>query len=398
MPASNFFHYLILKSRRLCGVVCGVVFFISGILKLMDPVGTGLIVDKYLDFLHLGFLGAAAKGLGVLLALVEAIIGTALVTGVWRRITGIAAISLQALFTLLTLLLVIFNPTMDCGCFGEAIHLTHLQTFLKNIAICILLAIAFIPMRNFGRPAKRKFVSFSLVSLAVIAFTVYSLLYLPSVDFTDFKPGAGLTAAKSDAEDAYESVFIYEKDGIEKEFSLTDLPDSTWNFVCTQTAQKKSQHASGATLSIYDKDGYYLDTLAVQGNVMIVSIYDPQIREKRWNAAVKFAQQAQKAGFTPMILVAGTPEQTEGIQTEDIPLYYCDYKTLITMNRSNGGATWFSQGYLIRKWSSRAYPDLSDLHEYIKGNATESVLENDAEGSLIFQGFLLYVFAVMLLL
>ena len=99
-----------------------------------------------------------------------------------------------------------------------------------------------------------------------------------------------------------------------------------------------------------------------------------------------------------MILVAGTPEQASGIQTGGIPLYYCDYKTLITMNRSNGGATWFSKGYLIKKWSSRTYPDLSALEKYRKGNTTESVLENDAEGSLIFQGFLLYVFAVMLLL
>lgn len=398
MPASNFFHYLILKSRRFCGFLCGFVFFISGILKLMDPVGSGLIMDKYLDFLHIGFLGFAAKGLGVLFAFAETTIGTALVTGVWRKVTAIAAISLQAFFTFLTLLLVIFNPTMDCGCFGEAIHLTHLQTFIKNIAICILLSIAFIPISNLGRPVKRKFVSFCLVSVSVLAFTIYSLFYLPLVDFTDFKPGTGLSAAKTEAADAYEATFIYEKDGVQKEFSLTDLPDSTWNFVSTQTIQKKDSSTSGATLSIYDKDGNYLDTLVIQSNVMIISAYNPQMREKKWKSAVKFAQEAQKAGFTPMILAAGTPEQIHGIQTGGIPLYYCDYKTLITMNRSNGGATWFSKGYLIKKWSSRAYPDLSDLERYIQGNTTESVLENDAEGSLIFQGFLLYVFAVMLLL
>lgn len=398
MPASNFLHYLSLKSRRFCGFLCGFVFFISGILKLMDPVGSGLIMGKYLDFLHIGFLGFAAKGLGVLFALVETTIGAALVTGIWRKVTAIAALSLQVFFTFLTLLLVIFNPTMDCGCFGEAIHLTHLQTFIKNIAICILLAIAFIPMRNLGRPAKRKFVSFGLVSVSVLAFTIYSLFYLPFVDFTDFKPGVGLTAAKPEAENAYESVFTYEKDGVQKEFSLNNLPDSTWSFVSTQTILKNEPSTSGATLSIYDKDGNYLDSLAVQNNVMIISAYDPQMREKKWNAAVKFAQEAQKAGFSPMILVAGTPEQTSRIQTGGIPLYYCDYKTLITMNRSNGGATWFSKGYLIKKWSSRTYPDLSALEKYRKGNTTESVLENDAEGSLIFQGFLLYVFAVMLLL
>lgn len=400
MPASDFLRYFFLKSRRFCGFLCGFVFFISGILKLMDPVGTGLIMDKYLDFLHIGFLGFAAKGLGILFALAETTIGTALVTGVWRRLTAIAAISLQAFFTLLTLLLVIFNPTMDCGCFGEAIHLTHLQTFIKNIAICILLAIGFIPMRNLGRPVKLKYVSFSIVSVSVVAFTVYSLLHLPFVDFTDFKAGTGLAAAKTEtiAEDAYEAMFIYEKDGVQKVFSLNNLPDSTWNFVSTRTVQKKDQPARGATLSLYDKEGNHLDTLATRGNVMLISIYSPDMKEKKWNAAVQFAKESRKAGFTPLILVAGTPEQITGTDTGNIPVYYCDYKTLITLNRSNAGAVWLSQGYLIKKWSARSYPDMDSMKKYIKGNATEYILENDAEGSLIFQGFLLYVFAVMLLL
>lgn len=400
MPASNFFSYLFLKFRRFCGFICGFVFFLSGILKLMDPVGAGLVMDSYLGFLHIGFLGFASKGLGVLFALAETVVGTALITGVWRRLAAIAAMSLQAFFTLLTLLLVIFNPTMDCGCFGEAFHLTHLQTFIKNIVICVLLGIAFIPMRNLGRPKRRKFVSFGLVCISVMAFTVYSLFYLPLVDFTDFRPGTGLAAAKAEleVEDAYESIFVYEKDGMQKEFSLNALPDSTWTFVSTMTVQKKDLTGSGATLSFYDKEGDYLDSLATQGNVMVVSVYDPDMSEKKWSAAVKFASAARSAGFTPMILVSGTPEQTEDIQTGGIPVYFCDYKTLITMNRSNAGATWFSQGYLIKKWSRRAYPEMEDMVGYIDGNATEAVLENDAEGSLIFQGFLLYVFAVMLLL
>ena len=353
MPASNFFSYLFLKFRRFCGFICGFVFFLSGILKLMDPVGAGLVMDSYLGFLHIGFLGFASKGLGVLFALAETVVGTALITGVWRRLAAIAAMSLQAFFTLLTLLLVIFNPTMDCGCFGEAFHLTHLQTFIKNIVICVLLCIAFIPMRNLGRPKRRKFVSFGLVCISVMAFTAYSLFYLPLVDFTDFRPGTGLAAAKAEleVEDAYESIFVYEKDGMQKEFSLNALPDSTWTFVSTMTVQKKDLTGSGATLSFYDKEGDYLDSLATQGNVMVVSVYDPDMSEKKWSAAVKFASAARSAGFTPMILVSGTPEQTEDIQTGGIPVYFCDYKTLITMNRSNAGATWFSQGYLIKKWS-----------------------------------------------
>lgn len=402
MPADNFFTYLYLKSRRFCGFICGFVFFISGILKLMDPVGAGLVMDSYLDFLHIGFLGFASKTLGVLFALAETVIGTALVTGIWRKPIAIAALSMQGFFTLLTIFLAIFNPTMDCGCFGEAIHLTHLQTLYKNLVLCALLVFAFIPTRNLGRPKQRKFVSFGLVCTSVAVFTIYSLLYLPMIDFTDYKPGTGLAAIKAESEfsneDAFKSVFIYEKDGVQQEFTLENLPDSTWTFVSTQTTQNSDLSNPGAALSFYDANNGYQDHLATQGDVMIVSIYDPEMNDSKWDEAVAFAQEARNAGFQPMILVAGTPEQVQNISTQDTPVYFCDYKTLITMNRSNAGATWISQGYFIKKWASRSYPDRTQMEQYLKDDTTEAILENDTEGSLIFQGFMLYVFAVMLLL
>ena len=399
MPADNFFKYLLLKTRRFSGFICGFVFFLSGILKLMDPVGAGLVMDSYLDFLHIGFLGFASKPLAFLFALAETIVGTAMITGVWRRITAIIALSLQGFFTLLTILLAIFNPVMDCGCFGEFIHLTHVETLVKNLVICALLSYAYFPMRNLGRPLKRKYVSFGVVCTSVLAFSIFSLSRLPIIDFTDYEPGAQILSADANvADEAFDAMFIYEKDGVQQEFTLENLPDSTWTFVSTQTIQNKDLKSSGATLSFYDNDKEYQDSLAVQGNVMVISIYDPQMRQKKWDAAARMAENARESGFNPMILVAGTPEQIKGKVTDDIPVYFSDYKTLITLNRSNAGATWLSHGYIIKKWGHRAYPDQDDLLTYIKGNSTEAILESNTKGSLLFQGFLLYVFAVMLLL
>lgn len=399
MPADNFFKYLLLKTRRFSGFICGFVFFLSGIMKLMDPVGAGLVMDSYLDFLHIGFLGFASKPLAFLFALAETIVGTAMITGVWRRITAIIALSLQGFFTLLTILLAIFNPVMDCGCFGEFIHLTHVETLVKNLVICALLSYAYFPMRNLGRPLKRKYVSFGVVCTSVLIFSIFSLSRLPIIDFTDYEPGAQILSADANvADEAFDAMFIYEKDGVQQEFTLENLPDSTWRFVSTQTIQNKDLKSSGATLSFYDNDKEYQDSLAVQENVMVISIYDPQMRQKKWDAAVRMAENARESGFNPMILVAGTPEQIEGKVTGDIPVYFSDYKTLITLNRSNAGATWLSHGYIIKKWGHRAYPDQDDLLTYIKGNSTEAILESNTKGSLLFQGFLLYVFAVMLLL
>ena len=392
-------NYLLLRLKRFCGFITGFVFFIGGILNLMDPVGAGLVMGEYLDFMHMKFLGFAAKPLGLAFALAEAVIGTALITGVWRKVTAIAAMGFQAFFTLLTMALVIFNPEMDCGCFGEAIHLTHMETFLKNIVLCLLLAAYYFPSRMLGITLKKKFVSFGIVTASVMAFTVYSWMYIPVMDFTDYKPAAALKAghAFSEAEDnAYEAVFVYEKDGKEEVFDLENLPDSTWNFVRTETkAAETSEESKMIDLSFYDEAGEYHDHLASEEKVMVISVYDPSMKAGKWEKINGFVRNAEEAGFRTLILVSGEiPEQMAGQDN----IYHADYKTLLSLNRSNGGATYFSRGYLVRKWAERALPSPEELEDIYGEDETETIIYHDTKGSLGFQGFLLYEFAVMLLL
>lgn len=401
---------MLLRIKRFCAFTTGFIFFFSGILKILDPVGAGLVMEEYLHFFHLDFISFAAKGLGTTLALVETLIGAALITGVCRKHTAIAAISLQAFFTLLTVILVIFNPEMDCGCFGEAIHLTHLETFIKNLVICALLAFAFIPFRDFGEPLKRKYVSFSIVSVSVLAFCIYSLLYIPLIDFTEFKHATALKAGNTfqvSEEDIYEAVFIYEKDGKRETFDLQHLPDSTWTFVSAETKLKEEYQDNSANLSFYDEDGNYMDTLATKGHVMVIPIYDTDMSISRWNDIAEFIGNVSDAGYTPLMLVSSTPDdmnqELKDVDEESRILierytYYSDYKTLLTLNRSNGGAVWFCDGYLICKWARRSLPDYEELSQKIKDDATEAIIEKETKGNLAFQGFLLYVFAVMLLM
>ena len=389
--------YISHRIKRFCGFITGFVFFLSGIVKLMDPVGAGLVMDEYFSFLHISFLSFSAKAAGVIFALAETVIGTALITGVWRKATAQCAIALQAFFTFLTLLLVIFNPEMDCGCFGEAIHLTHMQTFIKNIILLVLLLAYYIPRDQLGGTLKKKYISFGLVTISVLAFTVYSLIYIPLIDFTAYKPGAELEAsAEVNADDMYESIFTYEKDGRQETFTLGHLPDSTWTFVSVDTRLKKGYEESLTGLSFYDpQTGEYKDGLAIQGKVMVISVYDPQMRAARWAETEAFISRASEAGFTTLLLCASE----EGIPASLLDsAYISDYKTLISLNRSNGGITYFYDGQLIRKWAFGNAPDASALKTIAETDATEIAIAQDSKGSLVFQGFLLYVFAVMLLM
>lgn len=389
--------YLLLRLKRFCGFITGLVFFIGGILKLMDPVGAGLVMGEYFDFMNLKFLAFASKPAGVAFALAEAIIGTALITGVNRKSYGIAALAFQGFFTLLTLALVIFNPQMDCGCFGEAIHLTHMETFLKNIVLLVLLCLYLFPAKLLGVHKKHKRTSFTIVSLSVIAFAAYSWMYIPLIDFTDYRAGSLLKAAESnsvESEDMYEAVFIYEKDGFEVDFDLEHLPDSSWTFVRAETRKIMEMEYDGMIdLSISSPDGIYEDELAAHGKVMVISVYNPDLNACGWESISEFMLNAEAAGFSTLVLVSKMPDVYL-----DFPVYLADYKTLLAMNRSNGGVTYFNGGFLIRKWAARARPDLDRLVEMSQEDATETVIYHNAKGSLAFQGFLLYVFAVMLLI
>ncbi len=407
------------RSKRFCGYLVGIAFFVSGIFKLIDPVGTGLIVDEYYRFMHLDFLSFSSKAVAVALSLAETFLGAALITGLWRKITALAMLAFMAFFTLISIALLVFNPVMDCGCFGEVIHLTHWQTFIKNIVIDVLCCVSFFPLSALGRPRRRKYVAFSMVGTAVLLLAVYSLLYIPPVDFTDYSSSARLEASERhisrslSAQDEYEAVFIYEKNGRQQEFGLDDLPDSTWTYVSTETVKKTRfrNDESIVSLPVIDESGEYHDGLAVHGKVMVVSVYSPgKLSVRKWRILAGYLRSASEAGFRPLLLAAASPEAGNSILDDlsgekeiDVDFlrsvfYYSDYKTLITLNRSNGGATYFSEGFLVRKWAFRALPNHDRIMELGTEDPTEPLLSYSTVGNLSLQAFLLYAFAVMLLL
>ena len=403
--------------RRFCAFVLGSVFLISGILKLMDPVGSEFVMKAYFDFLHIGFMDFSAKFFGVAFALLEAVLGAALMSGVWRKVVGIAVIVLTTFFTLLTLVLLIFNPTMDCGCFGEAVHLTHLESFIKNVVLCVLCCGAFIPLRELDKPVKVKYVSFALSALSIVALTAYSLIALPMKDYTSFKMGTILQAAADEEyKDFTQPEFIYEKDGVRESFSLDNLPDSSWTFVDSRI--KQADFVAGAVLSLTDSQGEYCDTVASEGNVLVFSAYK-RLSSEKMESIDALAATARELGLKTILLVpsddiieGGVSKsymETElphddslsvnsGAGTLSLDVYYSDFKTLATLNRSNGGVTYISDGQIVRKWSYILRPDREKLEAALAQDPTSLALETQSKGSLYLQGFLLYVFAVLLLL
>lgn len=400
--------------RRYFAVVIGLVFFCAGLLKLMDPVGARLVVSEYFKFLGLGFLDSLSSFVGVSLAVLETLTGAALVTGVFRKIAAAVTAAFLGFFTLLTLALWIVNPEMDCGCFGEAIHLTHFQSFIKNVVLCILAVIAFVPFKDYGTPKKRKYVSFGLIAISSLLILLWCGTHIPFTDFTPFSLSSRLAAAQEyneDGEDKFIAAFIYEKNGQEGTFTLDDLPDSTWNFVRTETVLRQDNvvEKDHPTLSISDADGVYHDQLPAEGLAMVVSAHKPSaVSDRNWEKIADFLMSAEGNGFTSLLItpvshrdvVAMLPATLTDEQRAAIVdnLYFSDFRTVISLNRSNGGVTYFNEGHLIQKWSARNMPSDSRLGKIRSHDETDLMLTASTKGRLSFQASFLYSFVVMFLI
>jgi len=267
-------------------------------------------------------------------------------------------------------------------------------------------------IKDLGENRRRKYVSFALVAAVVVAFAIWSLRSIPLVDYTDFRPGSELLASldNEDRPEAdYESLFIYEKNGQEGAFPLDRLPDSTWTYVRTETMLRNRLDIEEHTpsLAFSDEEGNYRDEMATHGNVLAVSVYDvAKVPGEGWTDIATALSAASEGGFTPLLLATSTHAAFDSlkvlvpeVRTALDPYFHtADFKTLVSLNRSNGGATWLSDGVLIRKFHHHALPSAETLLEMTGDDPTEAMLHESTRGRLRFQGILFYALAVLLLL
>lgn len=301
--------------KKIITIAIGLLYVMSGLLKLMDPVGTGLIVEAYFRFMHLHSLMDVAKVAGVLLGLTEATIGLVAVLGLWRNMARIAMFMMQVIFTMISLALVIWNPQMHCGCFGEAIHLTHWETFSKNIALLILITFAYFPLHHKHNASKSQLAIFLVALISITLFGSYSWHNVPIIDFTDYKPGTHIVSPKR-----------YRKLSSEERKSYKTIP----------------------MIGIDESH----DSITLQGKLAIISVYNLFEKDDQWINIIKQFHQLNKQGYKVVLLIASIENKLENITPLaelKNSIFLTDKTTAMTLNRKNGGITFLENGVIIKK-------------------------------------------------
>lgn len=368
----------------MCRFFLSAVFIFSGFVKAVDPLGVQYKIQDYLAAFGIlsWFPSFFPLFTGIVLSAIEFSIGVFLFFGVRRTVSSTLALIFMAFMTPLTLYLAFSNPVEDCGCFGDAWKLTNWETFLKN---AVLLIAAIVVFRE--RKSLIRFITFKmewLVSLYTILFvfalSFYCLNHLPVLDFRPYKIGRnilqGMTLPDGAQPSIYENIFILEKDGVKKEFTLENYPDSTWTFVDARSILKKKgyeppirdfsmiESATGNDITgdvLTDMNYTFLliahrIEIADDSNIDLINeIYDYSIEH----------------GYKFYCLTSSSDEQIEQWRDKtgaEYPFCRTDDITLRTMIRSNPGLMLIKNGVILNKWSDEELPD-----EYVLTDRLESL-------------------------
>lgn len=359
-------------------------FIFSGFVKAVDPLGFQYKIQDYLTAFGMASWFPSFFPLlgGIILSAIEFFIGISLFFGTRRTLASLLALLLMIFMTPLTLYLALFDPVSDCGCFGDAWVLTNWETFGKNV---LLLSAAIIVFRY--RKMLIRFISGKmawLVSLYtlffVFALSFYCLYRLPILDFRPYKIGnnilEGMTLPEGAKPSVYESIFILEKNGEKKEFTLDNYPDSTWTFIDTRTVLKEKGYEPPihdfSMMELSTGDDITEDVLTDMGYTFLLVAYRmEEADDSDIDLINEVYDYSVEHGYRFYCLTSSSEEQIELWRDKtgaEYPFCRMDDITLKTMVRSNPGLMLIKNGKILNKWSHEDIPD-----EYVLNDRLEDI-------------------------
>ncbi len=363
-------------AANLCRLVIGSVFVFSGFVKAIDPLGTQYKIHDYLD--AVGLATVTPDGLTLLasvaLAAVEFSLGVFTLLAIRRRLVSRLLLALMAVMTLITLWIAVANPVKDCGCFGDAVHLTNTQTLLKNVVLLassLVLARWPLAMYRFvSRPTQWIAINFTI--LFILLTSLYCLWYLPLFDFRPYHVGAnipkGMEMPKGAEQPQFETTFIMEKNGERKTFGVDNYPDSTWQFIDSKTVKVKDGYVPPIhdfSIELADGDDITDQVLGHKGyTFLLISPHLESADDSNFGSIDQIYEYAQDQHIPFYCLTASTEEAIqhwEDITGAEYPFCLTDETTLKTIIRSNPGLLLIKDGTIIRKWSHNNLPATNEL-------------------------------------
>ena len=373
----------------------GGVFVFSGFTKGIDPWGTCYKITDYLNAMGLERWSSAALFIAAAMAALEFMLGIAIVVGAYRRSSPWIALLVMLVMTPLTLWLAVTGAVPDCGCFGDALHLSNWATFGKNVLL--LLGVIYLILFNtsvrgiFGPAVQWMVMAASFAFVMAVAYNGY--FTQPLIDYRPYPVGTRLIAQDNiDASDSDEGeddfIFIYSKNGEEHEFSIDSLPDEDdgWEYVTRYHAKRPRgkvivQDGSHNSIAIMDEDGDDVTLDVLGGSRRTVLLLFPDLPDVGVASSFTLNELTDAALVNDAQVIGLTPanqdeiDHWKDISMADYPIYNMDDSELKSMARGNPAVAYVEDGVI--RWK-RTLSSLDNVEQPVELGAMGDDYDADA--------------------
>lgn len=344
-------------------IFVGVLFIISGFIKLNDPLGFSYKLQEYFSaqVLNLEFLIPFALVLAIILVVFELVLGIMLIIGYLPSFTMWSLLIMILFFTFLTFYSAYFDKVKDCGCFGDALPLTPWQSFYKDVVLLIMILFLFFNRKLLHPifvPASHRWIIF-LSFMLCFTFAYYVLMHLPLIDFRAYKVGNNIPEKMQLPEDAakaeYEYKWRFNQNGEEVVIVNNGaFPQVEGEYVGVETQLLSEGDKPAITDFLIEKDGenVTMDILNRDKLLMIVAYNMRNTEREGYEAIKKLSEEAKRKGYDVVGLTASGENATERLKNKfslNFDFYRADETLLKTIVRSNPGILTLRNGTITQK-------------------------------------------------
>lgn len=353
----------------------GILFIISGLIKVNDPVGTQIKLEEYFEVfasdIWSGFhmLVPFALFLSVFLSVLEVVLGVALIVRFKMKITTTILLVMIVFFTFLTFYSAYFNKVTDCGCFGDALKLTPWQSFTKDIILLVLILFLFFNRNKISRTGEKiSGRAFVVAGTAVLCIGIawYAIEHLPFIDFRAYKKGNNIAQLMQPSE-TYRYSYIMAKGG--EEFEFEQYPDAQEGYEYKEIRLENPEAQPVITdFAVWNNEGDYTEQV-LQGAKLLVVVHSALKADQENIGDINQLTTGLAGAVESLVLTSSDEASFEAFRHEfqlAIPYYFSDATLLKTMIRSNPGIILLQDGTVIEKWHHNDVPSPERIKELLK--------------------------------
>ncbi|MCX6205998.1 MAG: DoxX family protein [Bacteroidetes bacterium] len=352
----------------------GLLFIFSGLVKANDPHGLSYKMQEFFEVWGWHTLHNYTLPLALMLNVFEIVAGVAVIVGCQKKLVNWLLLLLIIAFTFLTGYALFSGKIKTCGCFGDCIPLTSGQSFMKDLALLVLIIFLIIASGKNNKSVFNLRSMLIVVSslIASIALQFYVLKYLPIVDCLPYKQGNNIQQQMQTPAgaipDSFAMHFIYQKNGKEISFDQSNFPadfDSSYIYVNRKDELVKKGNGLKAGISDFslrtesDNDTTALLFETPKYVMILAKDFDSYTQ---WESAVKsIIDQTAKQKIPIVLVTADAKTGSEKIQ--NIPVLKCDGTVLKTAARVTPTIFLMEGASIRRKYS---YRDLASIETAIR--------------------------------